>query len=568
VRREYQGRVGVPGLALGVLLRVDRVAEPGDGAAVPLDEAVARVAADLAALAARLRADGQPEAADIAETSALIATDPDLRAAIDTAQAQGVPVATAVRDAVDGYAALLAGLGDPTLAGRATDVRAVGRRLLAALAADSPAPSPDPSPAQSSVPSSASEPAAGTNGARLVLVGHEVAADDLLTRAGQLAGVVSVVGGAGAHTAIVARALGVPAVFGVEPALLAEPDAVPVLVDGATGSVVLNPSSAERGAAGAVARERAARAAQLAGERGQPTRTRDGHLVSVYANVASAADNAAARDRAAAGIGLVRTEMPFLTADAWPGYAAHLATLGPLLAGFDRRPVTVRTLDFADDKLPPFLRAGRSGPLGRGLPLLLAEPGAFADQFRAIVAAGAATRLRIMIPMVASVAELLACGELLDGVLDGAPRPPLGAMIELPEAVAHADELARYAGFFSIGSNDLTAALLGLTRRDPALTPLRAAEPVVLQAIAATVAAARPAGVPVSVCGDAAAEPTLIPLLVGLGCDTLSVAPAALDETRALVRGLEFGRCVAAAQAALGAGSLAESAELGAGCLP
>ncbi|HEU4424331.1 MAG TPA: putative PEP-binding protein, partial [Pilimelia sp.] len=260
------------------------------------------------------------------------------------------------------------------------------------------------------------------------------------------------------------------------------------------------------------------------------------------ANVGSVAEADAAVAAGAPGVGLLRTEMPFLTAAGWPTVAAHVAALAPVLRRFPGAPVTVRTLDFAADKLPSFLRAGAAGlaggAAGRGLPLMLAAGDAFADQFRAILDAGAGVDLRVMIPMVAGVDELRACRALLAKAAAeaGTATPPLGAMVELPDAVAAIEALAAEADFLSIGSNDLTAAILGLDRRDPALTPARAAEPAVLRAIEAVVGAAARHGRPVSVCGDAAADPDVVPVLLRLGIGTLSVAPAALDEVRALVR--------------------------------
>jgi phosphocarrier protein FPr len=184
---------------------------------------------------------------------------------------------------------------------------------------------------------------------------------------------------------------------------------------------------------------------------------------------------------------------------------------------------------------------------------MLARPDAFADQFRSLLRAGAETDLRIMIPMVADVGELRACRAVLDQVAAelGVTTPPLGIMVELPEAVAAADALAREAAFFSIGSNDLTSQILGLDRRDPAATPALAAHPAVLRAIAAVVSAAHRHGRQVSVCGDAAAHPLVTPLLVGLGCDSLSAAPAALDEVRARVRRLRHETCASVAATAL-----------------
>jgi phosphoenolpyruvate-protein kinase (PTS system EI component) len=185
---------------------------------------------------------------------------------------------------------------------------------------------------------------------------------------------------------------------------------------------------------------------------------------------------------------------------------------------------------------------------------MLAAPDAFANQFRAILTAGAECDLRIMIPMVATADELAVCARLLADVAKelGVARPPIGAMIELPEAVERAWELAEQARFFSIGSNDLTSQILRLDRRDPAVSPALAAHPRVLQAIARTVAAAHERGLKVSVCGDAAAHPLVMPLLIGLGCDVLSVAPAALDEVRVRIRRLDARVCAEVAAEAMG----------------
>jgi phosphoenolpyruvate-protein kinase (PTS system EI component) len=195
---------------------------------------------------------------------------------------------------------------------------------------------------------------------------------------------------------------------------------------------------------------------------------------------------------------------------------------------------------------------------------MLAQPDAFTDQLRSLLRAGAETDLRIMIPMVADPDELRTCRRLLERAADdvGVAVPPLGIMVELPEAIVHADTLAREADFFSIGSNDLTCQLLHLDRRDPAATPAMAAHPAVLNAIATAVKAAHRHGRRVSVCGDAAADPHVVPLLIGLGCDTLSVAPAALDEVRARIRRLSLSTCTDVAHAALTLGTHAEVRQL------
>jgi phosphoenolpyruvate-protein kinase (PTS system EI component) len=424
-----------------------------------------------------------------------------------------------VEVAVGQYAVLLDQLSDPTLAGRAADVRAVGRRLVAVLSGAVRA-----------------EPPKGP----LVLVGHEVSADDLLTHADAVIAAATVIGGATSHAAIIARSLGIAMVFGVDPRLLDAPEETELLLDSVTGQVVVRPDPMEREEALAAAAAARARRAAVAASRHLPL-TRGGEPVTVLANVASVVDADLALGMQAAGIGLLRTEMPFLSAQQWPSRAEHLAELAPLLRRLAGLPVTVRTLDFADDKLPPFLRRGRSAPLGRSLPLMLAERDAFAEQLAAILIAGAGVSLRIMIPMVASAEEMDTCRDLVVEVAQrlGVAAPPVGAMIELCEAVAAVDEIAAAAGFLSLGTNDLAASVLGLGRRDPSLTTARVTEPAVLAAIAATVRAGAEHGRPVSVCGDAASDPAVLPALLDAGCRTYSVAPSMLDEVRAALRDLD-----------------------------
>jgi phosphoenolpyruvate-protein kinase (PTS system EI component) len=491
------------GLSSGVGDGTGVLAAPGPaGIAAAFDVAAAR----LRKRADALRADGHAEPADIVETMALIADDPDLRGAAATELGAGKPAAEAVTAAAATYADLLAALPDPTLAGRAADVRQVGRRVVSVLRGD---------------------PGATVDGP-VILAGHELGADDLLEVADDLAGAVSQLGGPNAHVAIVARALGVPLVFGVTPDAA---DGVPAVLDGAT--LILEPTGEQRHAAREAMRAAERRRADLAAGRGLPAVTRDGHTVTLLANVATAEDARVAVAAGAEGAGLVRTELPFLGAVDWPDEAAHAAALRPVLEPLAGRVATVRTLDFAPDKLPPFLD-GRSYA---GQP----PPEALAAQLRAIVAAGAGTALRVMLPMVQSADQIRAARALLPA--GGAV--PFGAMVETGAAVEAVDEIAAGADFLSIGTNDLTASLFGLDRQDPALTPARAAEPAVLRAIAATVAAGKRHGKPVSVCGDAAADPYAIPLLVGAGCRILSVAPAALDAVRAQIRELDTRECAA-----------------------
>ncbi|MCF6524883.1 putative PEP-binding protein [Streptomyces sp. JJ36] len=544
-RRALGGRPASDGTALGVLHRTDRPfaeetgtapgrrSDPADAAA-RITAAFEAVAVRLLQLAARLRDEQKDDQAGIMEVNGFLAQDADLVARARSGAEAGLTAPEAVRQAVDAYAGLIAALDDPTLAERAADVRQVGRRVLAELCG-APLPSPD-------------EP--------LILVAEEIGAADLLEPGRTVLGAVSRTGGPNSHAAIVARSLGIPLLLDADPAVLDLADGAELLVDTAVPHAVVHPEPGEQAAArDAMAAARARREAAAA-QRHLPPETRDGHRVGLLANAATPGDADTALEARAEGVGLLRTELPFLDARTWPTRQQHTAALTPVLRRFAGLPVTVRTLDYADDKLPPFLVAGREaagGRLGRGLPLMLAEPDAFAEQFRALLEAGAETGLRIMIPMVAGLAELRACRELLDRAAAeaGVTAPPLGVMIELPEAVAAAGDLAAEAAFLSIGSNDLTCQLLDLDRRDPAATPALAAHPAVLRAIARTVTAGHRHGRPVSVCGDAAAHPLVSPLLLGLGVDALSVAPAALDEVRARIRGLDRATCGVLAERAL-----------------
>lgn len=498
IRHTYAGNTAAPGIALGFLHRTDRPLTravlpqrtSGD-AAQQITDAFDAVAARLLDLSTSLREQGKDEEADIMEVNGYIAQDHDLCEHAVKRANDGQPVPVAVRQAIDTYARTIAALDDPTLAERAADVRQVGRRVLAHLHGDT-GPAPD-------------QP--------LVLVAHEIGAADLLEPGLTVTAAISVTGGPNSHAAIVARSQGIPLLLAVDPQLLDLPDGREILLDADLATAVAHPDDNERATALHAMDAARTRRFALAEERHLPAHTLDHHPMVLRANVATPAEARAALAANAEGVGLLRTELPFLNHPAWPTRNQHATTLVPVLRALAGQTVTARTLDFADDKLPPFLSRLQGARIGRGLPLMLAQPDAFADQFRSLLGAGAETDLRIMIPMVANIDELRACRRLLQAAADeaGVPTPPLGIMVELPEAVAAADDLAREAAFLSIGSNDLTCQILGLDRRDPAASPAMAAHPAVLHAIAQVVTAAHRHHRQVSVCGDAAADPLVTP---------------------------------------------------------
>jgi phosphoenolpyruvate-protein kinase (PTS system EI component) len=484
----------------------------------------AAVAAERGDLAARLRAAGRDHEAEIVQIGALIAADPALSApalaALDKADATAdVAVAVAaVREAAEAQAAILEALPDPDLAQRAGDVRQVAEAVIARLAGAPKHALPD---------------------GPFILVSREVDPASLirLADAGRLVGAVSVGGGASSHAAIIARGLGLPMLAGAGPAVLAASAGHTAILAASAGEMIVDPSEQQllrvmQGgsepvfAAAADEPPQADAPAQAGALEAGVTfatgtaRTADGELVTVLCNVASAAETRLGLANGAAGVGLLRTEIPFTHAAGWPSRDDHLASLTPILGLLEGRRAVVRLLDFAGDKVPPF-------PGAEGLAAFLGAPGALRGQLDAILRAGAGTSLSIMIPMIRALDEVAQVRTELARAAKAAgtqPPPPLGMMVEVAATAASADRFAQHVDFFSIGTNDLTADVL--CRDRASLLPSSASEPAVLTAIAHVAQVARQAGIGVSVCGDSAADPAVLPLLLGLGIRTVSVGAA------------------------------------------
>jgi phosphoenolpyruvate-protein kinase (PTS system EI component) len=521
--RELRGTPASPGVALGLAWRrAERVAS--DRLVAPAEREAERELAlgGLSAAADALRelaAGLDGEEAAIVETGAMMALDPALTRAVgDAITHDGLSAAAAIIRATDGYADTIAALDDETLAARADDVRSLGRRA-ARLASEE---------------LSTEEPP----GSDLIIVAQDLGPADVAELAGALAGVVLVGGGATAHAAIVARSLGIPMVTGLAPELLALADGVTVALDGSTGSVIVDPSAelAAATAAQVLSNRRAAERARA--EQSRPAITTDGRTIAVLANVASRAELDVALAEGAEGIGLLRTELAFLDAPDWPSEQEHTDELRPILAGLGDRRAIVRVLDFGADKSPPFLGRIRE----RGLELLLAHPDAFLSQLRAILLCGRDHELVVLFPMVDSPSQIVESRALLEragGELGIARLPRIASMIETPAAAANAVAIAAECDLLSIGTNDLTASALEVDRFAPG--DAVAHDPRVLRLIAASVEAAHGARIPIEVCGEAASDPRMLPLLVGLGIDELSVGAAQVGAVRARVRVLDAG---------------------------
>ena len=543
IPRVVRGTPASPGAAVGpAWTRPADVAGGGGGGPPDAEAAAARRGLELAAdelgrLAEALRGEGHGGDAEIVEANQLMAQEPTLREAAEHEARAGASAPQAIARAIEPHAQALADLDDPLLAARAADLHAIARRAGELSTGRS------------------SEPPAGA-----VVVADDLGPGEVAAWSGNLAAVVLAGGGTTAHAAIVARSLGIPLVTGAGPGVLAAGAGDEIGVDADRGMVWLRPDDDTR----TRLRDRAARVAERAErdrrERRQPARTADGRTIRLLANAGTEAEVRAALEAGAEGIGLLRSELAFLEAPAWPAEEQHVDALRPMLDQLGHRIATVRTLDFGGDKTPPFLAGETGGPLGpRGIRLALAAPDGLAPQLRALFRVSGDAVLRVLVPMVTDPAEVDAVRaiavEARDAVAPGAPDPMVGAMIEVPAAALMARRLADACDFLSIGTNDLTQYALAADRQQPGGFRAVAHHPAVLRLIARTIAAAHSAGILVDVCGEAAGDPELLPLLVALGVDELSVSPARIAQTRRYVRSLTSQRAKAALVDALAAGT-------------
>ncbi|MCW2877036.1 MAG: phosphoenolpyruvate-protein phosphotransferase [Sphaerisporangium sp.] len=495
------------------------------------EAAVDRVAAELSARGEAVGGDAH----DVLAAQAMIARDPVLSAEIAELIDAGTAAERAVYEAFSRYHDMLAEIGG-YIGQRVSDLDDLRDRVIAQLTG---VPMPG-------LPEPAERP--------YVLVARDLApADTVLLTKELVAAFVTEQGGPTSHTAILARAMGVPAVVACAGATSIV-NGTPVLVDGTTGMVGLVPSEEEVAASIEAANARGSALASATG----PGRTADGHPVALLANVGGPRDLAAALEYGAEGVGLYRTEFLFFDREQAPSDEEQEAAYREVLAAFPGAPVVVRVLDAGADKPLGFLPPTGDEPnpaLGeRGLRILRIFPDVMMGQLRALARAaeGTSARLQVMAPMVASAEE----AGWFAGACRAAGITSAGIMIEIPAAALRAADLAPAVDFFSIGTNDLAQYVFAADREVGALTPYQDPwQPVLLD----LVATAASAGVPCGVCGEAASDPALACVLAGLGVTSLSMGAPALPWVRATLARHTLDQCRAAAAAAR-ATSTAEAA--------
>jgi phosphocarrier protein FPr/phosphocarrier protein len=540
-----QGVTAAPGLAIGVAARLTRreitVAELGQGVAqerTALAAALAEVAGQIAEARAH---DTDPTRQAILGAHASFLEDPTLAGEAERLIGEGKSAGFAWRSAVGGFTDALKGLADRRMAERVDDLTDLERRVLAALSGEDSA---DPQ-----LPAGA------------ILLADELLPSQLMAiPAGRLAGICTAGGGPTSHVAILAAAMGVPAVVAVGAALDAVGEGATLILDADAATLQISPDARALEAAQGRLAARAARRETARAAARNPAKLADGTPLPVLANLGSLADATTAVASGAEGSGLLRTEFLFLDREAPPDEAEQAASYQAIADALESRPLVIRLLDIGGDKPVAYLpgRGEENPALGvRGVRLLLRSPSMLRTQLRAILRMETTSRCSIMIPMVSRVSELRAVRAALDEAradLGVSRRVDLGVMIETPAAAMVADLLAREADFLSIGTNDLTQYALATDRGHPELAgEVDGLDPAVLRLIKRTCDGAAGQGLSTSVCGGLAGDPTAIPLLIGLGVTKLSMTPAAIPEAKALIRTLATEACRKLADSALSA---------------
>lgn len=402
-----------------------------------------------------------------------------------------------------------------------------------------------------------------------ILVGEDLTASHLAeVPIERLGAIVSARGTGSSHIAILARALNVPAVMGVSDLPVSRLEDREVLVDGYRGRLYVNPSPELRAEFTRLVREERELEEGLRTLALEPAATRDGRPVPVLANSGLLADIKPSLQSGAEGVGLYRTEVPFMIRDRFPGEDEQVEIYRQILASFDPMPVTLRTLDVGGDKALPYFPVKEDNPfLGwRGIRITLDHPEIFMTQLRAMLRASQEhANLQILFPMIISLEELKEAKVLLNRAREELtdeglqiPLPRVGVMIEVPAAVYLVEALARRVDFLSVGTNDLVQYLLAVDRNNSRVASLYdPLHPASIRALELIAEGTRRAGKPVSVCGEMASDPAAIILLLGMGFDNLSVNVSAIPRVKWVIRSFSTDR----AEALLAQCRLFESAD-------
>jgi phosphotransferase system enzyme I (PtsP) len=538
--RFLQGLAASPGIAIGMSVVVypsaDLDAVPDRHATDPGAEeaafraAVADVMEEIERFAARTAADLRTEDRVLFDAWLLmLESDTLVDGTVERIRA-GSWAPGALRETIAEHARVFDAMDDPYLRERGSDVRDLGRRILMHLQNLEARPVDYPP--------------------RTILVGDELSAMQIAAvPRGLLAGLVSTMGSSSSHVAILARGMGVPAALGVTDLPVGRIEGLELVVDGYRGRVYVAPGAVVRAEYQRLLDDDLALSTELESLRRLPAETPDGYTMPLYLNTGLVSEARPVGLEESAGVGLYRTELPFIVRDRFPGETAQMTNYRQILETFAPRPVTIRTLDVGGDKPLPYFPVKESNPfLGwRGIRITLDHPEIFLTQVRAMLrAAIGLENLQLLLPMVSTVSEvddaMLLIQRAHDELRDEGYQvqmPPVGVMVEVPAAVYQAEALARRVAFLSVGTNDLTQYLLAVDRNNAHVAKLYdELHPAVLRALVQVVAGARLYGREVSICGEMAGDPMGVVLLLGMGIHSLSMGASSLLRVKWVIRSM------------------------------
>ena len=562
---ELKGIGASPGIAAGPVLRLKSDDLPLPEYAIPaedvpremirLEEALLETRRQLNEIQRRVGEAMGSESAGIFEAHLHVVDDPSFVDEVyRDVREKRRNVETVLLAVSERYAQTLLQMDDDYLRERAADIRDVTRRILRNLTGGG------------------GDLLAGLETPR-VLVARDIAPSEIAAcDRRKVLGLVTELGSPTSHAAIMARAMDLPAIVGLQGAAGLVADGDRVIVDGVRGVLVVRPTPAREEDYGRIARSRAIIQKRLATLKDEEAVTRDGHAVALSANIEMPADVEAAWARGARGIGLFRSEYLFLAGPGEPSEERQYKAYAEVAKRIAPETAIIRTLDLGGDKLAAGGRAAEEANpfLGwRAIRLCLDRPALFKTQLRAILRASAHNpRLRIMYPMISSAAEVDRANRLLEecktelAAVGQAFNPGIeaGVMIEIPSAALTADLIAPKVKFFSIGTNDLVQYTLAVDRVNERVAHLyEPTHPAVLQLIRLTVEAGRRHGIWTGVCGETAGNPVLAPLLLGLGVEELSASPGAIPLVKEVIRRIRYSEAQDLAEAAR---SMATGAEV------
>lgn len=534
----YSGVPSAPGVGMGtgVLVYVpfeldtisDREPEDIETEVELLHAAFAAVREDMRILSEKLYPMLPPEERALFDAYQRILDGSELGKEVELRVRAGNWAPGALREVIEAHVARLANLDNEYMRERVDDLRDLGRRVLAYL--------------------QKSEPTVPPYAERTILLGEKLTATNLAeVPEGCLAGIICTTGSANSHVAILARAMKVPTVMGVGEAPIYDIKDKDIIVDGYYGQIYVNPTEVLREEFSRLMEEERKLDATLDEIRDLPAVTKDGQQVKLLVNMGLGADIGVSLLAGADGVGLYRTEIPFMVRDRFPSAEEQRIIYRQLLSSFAPRPVIMRTLDVGGDKPLPYFPIKEENPfLGwRGIRITLDHPEIFLAQMRAMMRASEGLdNMRLMLPMITDVTEVdeslrlmrKAYAEVLDEGYE-IEMPQVGVMIEVPSAVYQTRALSKRVDFLSVGSNDLTQYLLAVDRNNPRVANLYdSLHPAVLRALIQVVDNGHQEAKHVSICGEMAGDPAAIPILLAMGFDSLSMNASSIGRARWIIR--------------------------------